>query len=82
MPQMICTPCRSNLDRCYRFKQQCKKADEALRAYPTTGLLPRPFPPITNDQPEVGNKRNLEMRPNNDQAKKVRMDNGERQGMY
>jgi hypothetical protein len=79
MPQMICTMCRWNLDRCYKFKQQCKKADEALRAYPISGVLRRPFSPITNDPPETSNKRNLESRPANDQAKKVRLDNGDRE---
>ncbi|KAJ8682724.1 hypothetical protein QAD02_018516 [Eretmocerus hayati] len=78
MPQMICTNCRWNLDRSYRFKQQCRKADEALRSYPVTGVLPRPFPPLNNDPPEQSNKRSMESRPMNDQAKKARMDNGDR----
>ncbi|KAL7288588.1 hypothetical protein TKK_0017325 [Trichogramma kaykai] len=76
MPQMVCSNCRSNLDRCYRFKQQCKKADEALRAYPTSGVLPRPFAPIT-DNIETGNKRPASS--TNDSSKKARLDNGERQ---
>ncbi|XP_063984135.1 RE1-silencing transcription factor-like [Diachasmimorpha longicaudata] len=78
MPQMICTMCRWNLDRSYKFKQQCKKADEALRAYPMTGTLPRPFPPITNESPEGSNKRPAEQRSQSDQSKKPRVDNGDR----
>ncbi|XP_058791583.1 uncharacterized protein LOC131664473 [Phymastichus coffea] len=77
MPQMICQNCRWNLDRCYKFKQQCKKADEALRAYPVSGVLPRPFPPITIEQPEPTTKRNLDTRPVNEPIKKPRLDNGE-----
>ncbi|XP_076291559.1 uncharacterized protein LOC143214403 isoform X2 [Lasioglossum baleicum] len=79
MPQMICSMCRWNLDRSYKFKLQCKKADEALRAYPLSGVLPRPFPPIPNDPPEVNNKRPLEQRSSNDGAKKPRVDNGDRE---
>ncbi|XP_076660482.1 uncharacterized protein LOC143363829 isoform X2 [Halictus rubicundus] len=79
MPQMICIMCRWNLDRSYKFKLQCKKADEALRAYPLSGVLPRPFPPIPNDPPEVNNKRQLEQRSQNDAAKKPRIDNGDRE---
>uniref|UniRef100_A0A0C9R3B7 Znf629_0 protein n=2 Tax=Fopius arisanus TaxID=64838 RepID=A0A0C9R3B7_9HYME len=79
MPQMICTMCRWNLDRSYKFKQQCKKADEALRAYPMTGTLPRPFPPITNEVPEGSNKRPAEQRPSSEQSKKPRVDNGDRE---
>lgn len=78
MPQMICSACRWNLDRSYKFKIQCKKADEALRAYPMTGVLPRPFPPISNDSPESGVKRGSESRIANDPAKKPRVDNGDR----
>ncbi|XP_034945650.1 uncharacterized protein [Chelonus insularis] len=78
MPQMICNYCRWNLDRSYKFKQQCKKADEALRAYPATGVLPRPFPPITNDSTNESGKRTLEQR-GQDQIKKVRVDNGDRE---
>ncbi|XP_015112534.1 uncharacterized protein LOC107038138 [Diachasma alloeum] len=79
MPQMICTMCRWNLDRSYKFKQQCKKADEALRAYPMTGTLPRPFPPITNEAPEGSNKRPADQRSQSDQSKKPRVDNGDRE---
>ncbi|XP_012284373.1 uncharacterized protein LOC105701831 isoform X2 [Orussus abietinus] len=78
MPQMICSTCRWNLDRSYKFKLQCKKADEALRAYPLSGVLPRPFPPIPNDPPETGTKRSSEQRIQNDQLKKARVDSGER----
>ncbi|XP_012535966.1 uncharacterized protein LOC105836463 [Monomorium pharaonis] len=61
MPQMICNMCRWNLDRSYKFKLQCKKADEALRDYPLSGVLPRPFPPIPNEPPaEIGVKRSVE----------------------
>ncbi|XP_031850425.2 uncharacterized protein LOC116435214 isoform X2 [Nomia melanderi] len=79
MPQMICNMCRWNLDRSYKFKLQCKKADEALRAYPLSGVLPRPFPPIPNDPPEINNKRPLEQRSQNDAVKKPRVDNGDRE---
>lgn len=79
MPQMICQNCRNNLDRSYKFKQQCKKADEALRNYPTTGVLPRPFPPITIESSELNNKRSSEQRPIEQQVKKARLDNGERE---
>ncbi|XP_017886124.1 uncharacterized protein LOC108628599 [Ceratina calcarata] len=75
MPQMICNMCRWNLDRSYRFKLQCKKADEALRAYPLSGILPRPFPPIPCDPPDINNKRPLEQRSPNEGAKKPRVDN-------
>lgn len=82
MPQMICTMCHNNLDRCYKFKQQCKKADEALRAYPLTGVLPRPFPPISLSGSELSEaspiKRQAEVRASNESAKKSRLDNGER----
>ncbi|KAK2584340.1 hypothetical protein KPH14_006731 [Odynerus spinipes] len=74
MPQMICSMCRWNLDRSYKFKMQCKKADEALRSYPLTGLLPRPFPPIPNEPPEVSAKRPNDQRGQNE-AKKPRVDN-------
>ncbi|KYN03186.1 PREDICTED: uncharacterized protein LOC108773650 [Cyphomyrmex costatus] len=72
MPQMICHMCRWNLDRSYKFKLQCKKADEALRDYPLSGVLPRPFPPISNDPPEIGNKRPAESRSKNEISKKRR----------
>lgn len=76
MPQMICNMCRWNLDRSYKFKLQCKKADEALRDYPLSGVLPRPFPPIPTDPPiETGNKRPAESRLQHDSAKKPRSDN-------
>ncbi|KMQ88809.1 zinc finger protein 26 [Lasius niger] len=76
MPQMICNMCRWNLDRSYKFKLQCKKADEALRDYPLSGVLPRPFPPIPNDPPiEIGSKRPAETRSQHDSAKKPRSDN-------
>ncbi|XP_015599461.1 uncharacterized protein LOC107269756 isoform X2 [Cephus cinctus] len=78
MPQMICTMCRWNLDRSYKFKLQCKKADEALRAYPLSGVLPRPFPPISNDPPETGTKRLAEQRSQNEQSKKPKVENNER----
>ncbi|KAL2748545.1 zinc finger CCCH domain-containing protein 13-like isoform X2 [Vespula maculifrons] len=78
MPQMICNMCRWNLDRSYKFKSQCKKADEALRAYPLSGVLPRPFPPIPNDPPESGTKRLAEQRTQNENVKKPRVDNGDR----
>ncbi|OAD62819.1 hypothetical protein WN48_07486 [Eufriesea mexicana] len=79
MPQMICNMCRWNLDRSYKFKLQCKKADEALRAYPLSGVLPRPFPPIPNDPPDMNNKRPSEQRPQNEGSKKPRVDNGDRE---
>ncbi|XP_012056029.1 PREDICTED: uncharacterized protein LOC105619108 [Atta cephalotes] len=73
MPQMICNMCRWNLDRSYKFKLQCKKADEALRDYPLSGVLPRPFPPIPNDPPtEIGSKRPVESRSQNEISKKQR----------
>lgn len=78
MPQMICNTCRWNLDRSYKFKQQCKKADEALRAYPVSGVLPRPFPPISAEPPEINNKRSADQRAQNEQ-KKARLDNGDRE---
>lgn len=79
MPQMICNMCRWNLDHSYRFKLQCKKADEALRDYPLSGVLPRPFPPIPNDPPTEGsNKRAAESRPQNESAKKPRTDSDSR----
>lgn len=72
---MICNMCRWNLDRSYKFKLQCKKADEALRDYPLSGVLPRPFPPIPNDPPmEIGSKRPAESRLQHDGAKKARSD--------
>lgn len=81
MPQMICNSCRWNLDRSYKFKIQCKKADEALRNYPSSGVLPRPFPPIgTSGDPEVSLKRGLDSRLVNDQIKKPRLDNGGQSG--
>ncbi|XP_014477980.1 PREDICTED: uncharacterized protein LOC106746195 [Dinoponera quadriceps] len=79
MPQMICSMCRWNLDRSYKFKLQCKKADEALRDYPLSGVLPRPFPPIPNDPPEMCNKRPAEARQQNEGTKKPRIDNSERE---
>ena len=79
MPQMICNMCRWNLDRSYKFKLQCKKADEALRAYPLSGVLPRPFPPIPNDPPDMNNKRPSEQRPQSEGNKKPRVDNGDRE---
>ncbi|XP_043467831.1 uncharacterized protein LOC122502039 isoform X2 [Leptopilina heterotoma] len=79
MPQMICNTCRWNLDRSYKFKQQCKKADEALRAYPVSGVLPRPFPPISTEPPDTNNKRSAEQRAHNEQQKKARLDNGDRE---
>ena len=78
MPQMICNNCRWNLDRTYKFKQQCKKADEALRAYPISGVLPRPFPPILGDPSDTNNKRSADQRAQNEQ-KKARLDNGDRE---
>ncbi|XP_023245216.1 uncharacterized protein LOC106643221 [Copidosoma floridanum] len=77
MPQMICLHCRGNLDRSYKFKQQCKKADEALRAYPISGVLPRPFPLLSSDSSEGTAKRKIEIRSPND-PKKPRLDNGDR----
>ncbi|KAI4479580.1 hypothetical protein M0804_010977 [Polistes exclamans] len=79
MPQMICNLCRWNLDRSYKFKSQCKKADEALRAYPLSGVLPRPFPPISNEPPESGTKRVCDQRTQNENTKKPRVDNGDRE---
>ncbi|XP_032677835.1 uncharacterized protein LOC116847199 [Odontomachus brunneus] len=79
MPQMICSMCRWNLDRSYKFKLQCKKADEALRDYPLSGVLPRPFPPIPNDPPEVNMKRPAEARQQHENTKKPRTDNTERE---
>lgn len=71
---MICNMCRWNLDRSYKFKLQCKKADEALRDYPLSGVLPRPFPPIPNDPPtEISNKRSAESRSQNEVSKKQRI---------
>ena len=81
MPQTICTNCRSNLDRCYKFRLQCKKADEALREYPVSGFLPKPFPPISNDFPETNLKRKIETRSNNDAMKKVCLDNGDQRDL-
>ena len=78
MPQMICNGCRWNLDRSYKFKQQCKKADEGLRAYPVSGVLPRPFPPISMDPPDSNKKRPADQRPQGEQ-KKARLDNGDRE---
>ncbi|XP_043274706.1 uncharacterized protein [Venturia canescens] len=79
MPQMICRMCRWNLDRSYKFKLQCKKADEALRAYPITGVLPRPFPPISNDSPDAPGKRGAEQSmQSGESTKKSRVDNGDR----
>ena len=75
---MICSACRWNLDRSYKFKLQCKKADEALREYPISGVLPRPFPPISNDAPESSSKRSADSRHQNDTPKKPRVDNGDR----
>lgn len=80
MPQMICTGCRWNIDRCYKFKLQCRKADEALRDYPLSGVLPRPFPPIPNDPPEISNKRIVvESKSQNETTnKKLRSDTNDR----
>lgn len=78
MPQMICATCRWNLDRSYKFKIQCKKADEALRAYPVTGVLPRPFPALPNNPPDVGNKRLPDQRSQSEQVKKPRIEENER----
>lgn len=78
MPQMICNMCRWNLDRSYKFKQQCKKADEALRNYPISGVLPRPFPPISAELPE-SLKRSNDQRIQNQDNKKPRLDNGDRE---
>ncbi|XP_020279407.1 uncharacterized protein LOC109852561 [Pseudomyrmex gracilis] len=76
MPQMICNMCRWNIDRSYKFKLQCKKADEALRDYPLSGVLPRPFPPISVDPPsDVGGKRIAESRPSPSDSKKPRFEN-------
>lgn len=74
MPQMICSMCRWNLDRSYKFKLQCKKADEALRAYPLSGVLPRPFPPIPNEPPEIGLKRLADQRSQNEPSKKPKVE--------
>lgn len=78
MPQMICNTCRWNLDRSYKFKQQCRKADEALRSYPISGVLPRPFPPISAEPPDTNNKRPADQRAQSEQ-KKARLDNGDRE---
>ncbi|KAL6258688.1 hypothetical protein P5V15_010640 [Pogonomyrmex californicus] len=79
MPQMICNMCRWNLDRSYKFKMQCKKADEALRDYPMSGVLPRPFPPIPTDPPtEVSNKRSADSRSQNEITKKQRTSDSDR----
>ncbi|XP_044019746.1 dentin sialophosphoprotein-like isoform X2 [Aphidius gifuensis] len=83
MPQMICNNCRWNLDRSYKFKQQCKKADEALRAYPMTGTLPRPFPPINagdNKAEFIGSSGKRSGGVEREQpVKKPRVDNGDQQ---
>ncbi|XP_046417398.1 uncharacterized protein LOC124178209 isoform X1 [Neodiprion fabricii] len=79
MPQMICSVCRWNLDRSYKFKIQCKKADEALRAYPVSGVLPRPFPALPSYPPDVGNNKTPDQRSQNDQSKKPRLEEGERE---
>lgn len=72
---MICNMCRWNIDRSYKFKLQCKKADEALRDYPLSGVLPKPFPPISNEPPpEIGSKRIAEPRPSPIDSKKPRFD--------
>lgn len=73
---MICSMCRWNIDRSYKFKLQCKKADEALRDYPLSGVLPRPFPPISTDPPpDVSGKRIAESRPSPSDSKKARFEN-------
>ncbi|KYM97713.1 PREDICTED: zinc finger and BTB domain-containing protein 24-like [Cyphomyrmex costatus] len=78
MPQVICNMCRWNLDRSYKFKLQCKKADEALRDYLLSGKLPKPFPPIPIDPPtENGNKRLAESISQNEASKKRRISNDE-----
>ncbi|XP_012257636.2 uncharacterized protein LOC105686932 [Athalia rosae] len=79
MPQMICSICRWNLDHSYKFKIQCKKADEALRAYPVSGVLPRPFPALPTNPPESTNKRLPDQRSQNEQSKKPRLEDGERE---
>ncbi|KAG5325224.1 ZSC22 protein, partial [Pseudoatta argentina] len=73
MPQVICNTCRWNLDYFYKFKLQCKKADEALRDCLLSGKLPKPFPPIRiNPLTEIGNKRPAESRSQNEVSKKQR----------
>lgn len=81
---MICSVCRWNLDRSYKFKIQCKKADEALRAYPVSGVLPRPFPSLPSHPPEIGSKRTPDQRAsssgqNEQTSKKARIDDGDRE---
>ncbi|XP_018313819.1 transcriptional repressor CTCF-like isoform X1 [Mycetomoellerius zeteki] len=71
MPQVICNTCRWNLDHLYKFKLQCKKADEALQDYLLSGKLPKPFPPIPINPPtKIGNKRLAESRSQNKVSKK------------
>ncbi|XP_018372975.1 PREDICTED: RE1-silencing transcription factor-like [Trachymyrmex cornetzi] len=73
MPQVICNTCRWNLDHFYKFKLQCKKADEALRDCLLSGKLPKPFPPIRIDPlTEIGNKRPVETRSQKEVSKKQR----------
>ncbi|TGZ57260.1 uncharacterized protein [Temnothorax longispinosus] len=79
MPQMLCNMCRWNLDRSYKFKLQCKKADEALRDYPLSGVLPRPFPPLPTDPPtDISNKRSAERSQNEVSKKQRTFDNDSR----
>ncbi|XP_058056783.1 RE1-silencing transcription factor-like [Anopheles bellator] len=40
MPAFICRNCRLLMDRCYQFKEVCKKADSKLKAYLVTGVWP------------------------------------------
>ncbi|XP_012059213.1 PREDICTED: zinc finger and BTB domain-containing protein 24-like [Atta cephalotes] len=70
MPQVICNTCRWNLDYFYKFKLQCKKADEALRDCLLSGKLPKPFPLRINPLTEIGNKRPAESQ--NEVSKKQR----------
>lgn len=37
MPQLICSNCRLNTIQAYTFKGTCKKSDDALKLYLTTG---------------------------------------------
>ncbi|XP_018352535.1 PREDICTED: zinc finger protein 62 homolog isoform X1 [Trachymyrmex septentrionalis] len=76
MPQVICNTCRWNLDHFYKFKLQCKKADEALRDCLLSGKLPKPFPPIRiNPLTENDKKRPAESRSQNEILKKQRISN-------
>lgn len=43
MPQLICDQCKNLTLQSYNFKQNCKKADDALKLYLATGNLTKPL---------------------------------------